>query len=79
LDLQPDGVGGFLRVPQCDLGGHIIGRIDEHGNANGVRHQFMQESQPLCDHLLGEKIVTSQKPVAGANCEGRVRDLDATV
>ena len=56
MDLQPDGAGSFLHVPQCGLGGRSIGRIDEHGNTNGLGHQLMQESQPLGHHLLDEKI-----------------------
>ena len=31
-------------------------RIDEHGNTNGLRHQLMQECQPLGGHFLDEKI-----------------------
>jgi len=44
LDLQPDGAGGFLHLPQCGLGVRTIGRIDEHGNTHGFGHQLMQES-----------------------------------
>jgi hypothetical protein len=35
-NLKPEDAGGFLHVPQCGLGVRSIGRIDEHGNANGV-------------------------------------------
>jgi hypothetical protein len=51
LDWQPDDAGRFLRVPQRGLGGCGRGRIDEHGNTNGLRHKLMQEFQPLCDDL----------------------------
>jgi hypothetical protein len=44
VDLQPEGAGRFLSLPQCGLGGRSIGRIDEHGNTNGLGHQLMQES-----------------------------------
>jgi hypothetical protein len=54
--LQPEGAGGFLHLPQCGFGTRGIGRIDEHGKSNRLRHQLMQESQSLGDHLPGEKI-----------------------
>ena len=65
LDLQPDGAGGFLQVPQCGLGTRtpisrqarrVGGRIDEHGNTNCLGHELMQECQPFGDHFLDEKI-----------------------
>ena len=43
LDLQPNGGGGFLHLPQRGLGDRSIGRIDEHGNTNGLGHQVVQE------------------------------------
>jgi hypothetical protein len=33
-DLQPDGAAGFLYAPECYLGAR--GRIDQHGNTNGL-------------------------------------------
>jgi hypothetical protein len=43
MDLQPDDAGSFLHLPQGHpLGG--IGRIEEHGNADGPGNQLMQES-----------------------------------
>src|SRR6516165_6074326 len=56
MNLQPHGVGGFLRPPQCSVGALNIARIDKHGNTNGLGHQLMQECQPLGVHLLVEKI-----------------------
>jgi hypothetical protein len=38
LSFQSDGRRGFLHVPQCGLGGRSIGRIDKHGNTNGLGH-----------------------------------------
>jgi len=55
LDLQSDGGGGLLHLPQRGLGGRSIGRIDKHGNTNSFGHEFMQEPQPLGQHLAGEK------------------------
>jgi hypothetical protein len=47
MDLQPDGAGSFLHLPQSGLGCRSVGRIDEHRNTNRLGHQLMQESQPL--------------------------------
>jgi hypothetical protein len=33
-----------------------LGRIDEHNNTRGCRHQRTQEFQPLCAQLANEKI-----------------------
>ena len=38
------------------LGSRDIGRIDQHSNANGLRHQLVQKRQPLCLQLTREKI-----------------------
>jgi hypothetical protein len=38
MNLQPDGPASFLRVPQRGLGDRRIGRIDKHGNTNGLGH-----------------------------------------
>ena len=37
----------FLHLSQCGLGRLSIGRIDKHGDVNGLWHQVMQEPQPL--------------------------------
>jgi len=47
LDLQPDGTGSRLCVSRSGFGIHRFGRIDEHGDASGCRHQFAQELQSL--------------------------------
>ena len=75
LDLQPDGGGGFLHVPQRGLGGRSIGRIDEHGNTNGLGHQVMQQPQPLGRHLAGEKI-DAGRVAAGPGEAGDKTKLD---
>ena len=55
--MQPDDAGSFLHVPAMWwLGGRSVGRIDEHGNTNGLGHQLVQESQPLGHDLQEEKI-----------------------
>ena len=73
--MQPDGGGGFLRVPQRGLGVGSIGRIDEHGNTNSLGHQLMQESQPLGHHLLDEKI-DAGRVAAGPGEAGDKTKLD---
>src|SRR5262249_54863921 len=62
IDLQPEGAGGFLRFTHCRLGGGSISRIDEYCNANRLRHQLMQEPQPLGDHFLGKKLIPVALP-----------------
>jgi len=47
LDLKPHGGGGFQHIPQRGLGDPSICRIEEHSNTNGLRHQVMQQPQPL--------------------------------
>jgi hypothetical protein len=39
VDLQPEDARGVRHLFQCGLGGPSIGRIDQHGNASGIRHQ----------------------------------------
>jgi hypothetical protein len=40
MDLQPDGAGSFMHVPQRGFSGSIR-RIVEHCNTNSLGHQFM--------------------------------------
>ena len=47
LDLQSEGARGLWYVAERGLGSRGIGRIDQHGNANGLGHQLMQKPQPL--------------------------------
>ena len=56
LKLQPDRGSRLLQVPQRGFGVCGVGRIDEHGNTNGLGHQVVQEPQPFGHHLVGEKI-----------------------
>ena len=37
-----------------------IGRIDQHGNPNGLGHQLVQKRQPLGSQLIREKIDARQ-------------------
>src|SRR5271166_1064185 len=55
ISLTPHGVHKKNRL-KSGLGARSIRRIHEHGNTNGLRHQVMQEPQPLGHHLQGEKI-----------------------
>ena len=43
VELQPDRAGSLLHISQCGFNNRSIGRVEEHGNAQGLRHQFMQE------------------------------------
>ena len=45
LDLEPEDARGVLYPLQCAFGVLSLCGIDENGNTNGLRHQFMQESQ----------------------------------
>jgi hypothetical protein len=56
INLQPNGAASFLHFPQRGFSGRITDRIDEHGNTNRFRHEFMQESEPLCYRFLVEEI-----------------------
>jgi hypothetical protein len=47
LDLQPHRARGRFDVFQRDLGRNL-GRVEEHRNPSGCRHQRPQEFQPLC-------------------------------
>jgi hypothetical protein len=41
------------RLSLSEHSGHAgMGRIDEHRDMSGQRHQFTQEFQPLCRQLL---------------------------
>ena len=55
-NLQPDGPGGCFHLSQVGHGIHVIGRIDEHREANGGRHQLAQQFQPLGVQLAQEEI-----------------------
>ncbi len=46
LDFQSERGSGCLHVPHRGLGVRSTGRIDEHGNTNGLGYQVMQEPQP---------------------------------
>jgi hypothetical protein len=48
LDLQSHGAGSGFYGSQRRLGIRCMGRIDEHCNTSGYRHQRTQELQPLC-------------------------------
>src|ERR1700752_2101889 len=58
LDLQSDAVSCCRHLSRRGLRIHSIGRIDENGHASCRWHQLMQERQPLCGQLTGEKIDT---------------------
>src|SRR5262249_25790726 len=60
LDLQSHGAGSGFYGSQRRLGIRCMGRIDEHCNTSGYRHQRTQELQPLCGQLPNEKIDTCQ-------------------
>jgi hypothetical protein len=57
--LQSDGAGGFRYISSKALRSRI-GRIDQHGNSNGLRHQLVQKCQPLRSQLVREKIDSRQ-------------------
>jgi hypothetical protein len=54
LDLHFHGTGTRCHVSQGGLGTHY--RIAKHGNAGHSGHQFAQEFQPFCHHLIHENI-----------------------
>jgi hypothetical protein len=55
FDLQSDGACSF-RYLFRGIGGPSIGWIDQHGDANGLGHQLVQQSQPFGQNLVDEKI-----------------------
>jgi hypothetical protein len=81
LNLQSHCPGGFRYVSYA-LGTCDIGRIDQHGNANGLGHQLVQKCQPLGGDLPGEKIdprqVSARPGEAGDKTEldGVFRDAE---
>ena len=54
--MQSEGACRFRYVSQRGLGSRGIGRIDQHGNPNGLGHQVVQEPQPLGHNFSDEKI-----------------------
>jgi hypothetical protein len=66
MDLQPEGTGNFLHA-QRGLGACGISRVDQHSNTHGLRHQFMQECQPL-GHQLPLEIIDAGR-IAGRSGE----------
>src|SRR5262249_3943982 len=59
LDLQAHCTSSF-RYLSYALGTCDIGRIDQHGNPNGLGHQFLQKCHPLRTQLSCEKIDAGQ-------------------
>src|SRR5436305_13756862 len=49
-DRKSHCTGGFRYVSYA-LGTSDIGRIDQHGNPNGLGHQLVQKCQPLCPQM----------------------------
>ncbi len=60
LNLQSHCTGGVRYVSKRALGSRDIGRIDQHGDANGLGHQLVQKCQPLRLQLSREKIDSRQ-------------------
>jgi hypothetical protein len=58
--LHPYGTGSSRNLPQCGLDALGVGRIEKHGNMNGLGHHLMQERQTLGRYLRAEKIVASR-------------------
>jgi hypothetical protein len=59
-----------LRVPQFGFGGQSIGWIDQHDNANGLRHQLMRTPNRLAVSSWQKKFI----PVALPPGPGEARD-----
>jgi hypothetical protein len=70
-ELQTNGVGGFLCVPQCRLDPAAIGRIEEQDNMHSLRQQLMEQCQPLRRQVHHAKIGASR--VATRAGEARVQ------
>jgi hypothetical protein len=55
-DLQPEGASGFGCLLYRGLCTCDIGRIDQHGNPDGLWYQIVQKTQLLGHHLLVQEI-----------------------
>jgi hypothetical protein len=62
VNLQSEGAGRFRDVLQRSRGGWSICGIDQHGNANGLGHQIVQECYPLGGDFQVEKINAGRVP-----------------
>ena len=60
LNLQSVRTGGIGYISQRALGSRDIGRIDQHANLDGLRHQFVQKFQSLRGQLIPEEINSCQ-------------------
>ena len=58
-ELQANGLCRLFHLLQSRFSIHGIRRIHEHRNPHGGRHYLAQQLQPLCIHLLKEKIKAS--------------------
>jgi hypothetical protein len=56
LDFQSEGTRCFRHVSSRGLSSRDIGWIDQHSNPNGLRHQVVQQPQPLGCNVCKEKI-----------------------
>src|SRR5262249_39123984 len=75
LDLQSDRARRFRHLSKRSLEAPSIAWIDQHGNANGLGHQFAQQPKPLGPHLRDEKIDAS-RVAPGARKAGDKTQLD---
>ena len=73
LNLQPHSGGGFPHVPYRGLGGRSVGRIDEHGNTNGLGYQVMQQPQPLGRDVRDEKIDAGRIPAGPGEASDKTK------
>src|SRR5262249_19261587 len=71
LDLQPDVARRRFHVSRRGLRVGRMGRIDQHGNAGGSRHQLMHESQPLCHSSRLKKLIPVRLPPGRARLATR--------
>jgi len=56
LNLQSDSAGSFRYFSQRGVGDRRVARIDQRGNPNGLRHELVQQPQPLGHDLRDENI-----------------------
>jgi hypothetical protein len=75
LDLQSDRARSFRYLSKRSLEAPSIAWIDQHGNSNGLGHQFAQQPKPLGPHLRDEKIDAS-RVAPGARKAGDKTQLD---
>ena len=71
LNLQSHCIGGVRYGAKLALGGRGIGRIDQHGDPNGLGDQLEPKCQPFRFQLTCKKLIPVGFPPGGARLATR--------